>query len=150
MRLSELTPPLWQDSLTLLCGDRIGDGISRAVFECAINPEWVVKVCHTGDKRFQNQYEWRFWSIAEEAPDIRRWLAPCLHISHAGNFLIQQRTRPVSLAELKKRLPRVPSFFSDLKTGNWGRIGNRVVCHDYGLALMELTTRTRRADWWQS
>src|SRR5687767_4006985 len=111
MRLSELTPPLWQDALTILCAERIGDGISRAVFECAINPQWVVKVCYSSDKRFQNQYEWRFWENVQEAPNLKKWFAPCVHISHAGNFLIQQRTQPVTLDDLKKALPRVPSFF---------------------------------------
>lgn len=149
MRLSELTPPLWQDALTLLCGERLGDGISRAVFACAVNPEWVVKVCHTGDTRFQNQYEWRVWHNAQEAPDVKKWLAPCLHISQAGNFLVQRRTTPVKLDELRKLLPRVPAYLTDLKVGNWGRIGKRIVCHDYGTALMHLPTGTKKADWWE-
>lgn len=149
MRLSELAPPLWQDALSLLCGNRIGDGISRAVFECELNAEWVVKVCYSGDKRFQNQYEWRFWDNAQEAPDVKKWLAPCLHISQAGNFLIQRRTTPVTIAELRKKVPRVPRFLTDLKPANWGRIGKNIVCHDYGTALMELTSGMKKADWWE-
>jgi len=33
----------------------------------------------------------------------------------------------------KLERPReVPEFFSDLKYDNWGWIGNKFVCHDYG------------------
>lgn len=41
-------------------------------------------------------------------------------------------------------------FFSDQKPENWGWLGDRIVCHDYGTALTteyELTKRLRNANW---
>jgi hypothetical protein len=40
-----------------------------------------------------------------------------------------ERTRP-----LEKAPTHLPNFMTDLKPENFGRLGNRIVCHDYGLS----------------
>lgn len=60
---------------------------------------------------------------------------------------MQSRTKPIEACELPKE---VPAFFCDLKAANWGRLGKRIVCHDYGNnPLMEkgMTTRMKKAVW---
>lgn len=150
MTLDDCSPLQWRDALTLLCGDLIGSGISRQTYECRTNADYVVKV-QTDTERFQNQMEWLVWEAARWQPKLRRWFAPCASISDCGLWLLQARTEPVSLKELKRRVPRVPKCFTDLKADNWGRLGSRLVCHDYGTIMVAqygLTASMKRAEWW--
>lgn len=140
-----------QDMATLFAGHYIGGGISRNVWSYGLGDEYVLKFEY-GEGRFQNTREWLVWTHVREVSGIASWFAPCNHISSMGKWLIQRRTTPVTLAELRKEMPRVPLFFTDLKVGNWGRIGKRIVCHDYGTCLITqdgITTKTRKADWWE-
>lgn len=110
-----------------LLGNLIGEGSSRKVYECQINPEWVVKV-EGGGQSFANQYEWVTWQRATK--DLKKWLAPCVHISPAGSILIMKRCEPVQKHQLPKR---IPAFFNDIKATNWGWLDKHPVCFDYGL-----------------
>lgn len=134
-----------RDMFHAVCGDRLGNGMSREVYACTLNPEWVVKV-EDGACAFQNVIEWEIWSRAKET-DAARWLAPCHFISPNGSILIQTRT---TLAREKEYPLRMPVFLTDLKRANYGLIGKRFVCHDYGTALVldhGLSTRLRKAEW---
>lgn len=145
-------PITWRDALTLLAGKKLGSGVSRDVFECAFDPTLVVKSEDNARSRFQNQREWAVWQAVEQSKVISRWFAPCVAISYAGIWMLQKRTEPVTLKELRKALPRVPLVFTDLKAQNWGRLDGRIVCHDYGTALTTehgLSHRTKKAEWWE-
>lgn len=139
------------DGIRFLIGKKLGEGVSREVYEYGGNPvEYVVKIETEGD-RFQNVVEYQFWQSVRDAPDMLRWIAPCARISPQGNYMIQERTTPITLGELRKRLPKVPVWCSDLKVSNWGRLPNgKIVCHDYGthVAIGHASTRLRKADWW--
>jgi hypothetical protein len=150
MKLYDLPTSLKDDVMTLTCGELLGSGVSRQVYLYVPNPTDTVIKLQT-DTRFQNQREWAVLESVKEAPELRKWFAPCICISDLGVWMLQERTTPVTLAELNRDVPKVPRFFTDLKAGNWGRIGKRYVCHDYGTALTTengLTTRLKVAKWW--
>ena len=140
------------DCVRFILGKRLGSGISREVYVYKGNPAFVIKVATEADDRFQNVIEYNFWDETRLCSEIAKWIAPCARISPHGNWLIQQRTMPVSLAELKKRYKRVPVFLFDLKVDNWGKLPNgKIVCHDYGThgAIQSMRTATKKADWWE-
>lgn len=127
-------------------GDYIAHGISRYVYELNSDPATkVVKIC-TGDIR-QNVLEDEVWYRIRDT-EYAKWFAPVHHTSLDGRVMIQARTTPVTPDQLPAK---VPAFFTDLKASNWGMIGKRVVCHDYGLTLLMengMTKRMRKAEWW--
>lgn len=139
-----LTGTIARDFFHLICGEKLGFGLSRDVFVFEWDPRYVVKF-EAGAQSFQNVTEWNTWQDAQHHDEAAKWLAPCVKISACGCVLIQRRTRPA------KKLPdKVPAFFTDLKASNFGMIGSKFVCHDYGINLMcnsGLTTRLRKADW---
>lgn len=148
---------LFREAFNLLCGVKLGDGMSRDVYACTLLPGYVVKVerrCET----WQNILEWQTWQMVKEAP-ASRWFAACRYISPDGRLLIQERTRPVMLHELPER---IPVWFTDAKIQNWGAARTNpdgkgrphCVCHDYGTSLVlqegTITKRLKKADWWDA
>ena len=129
----------------LICGEIIGEGAYRQVYECRLNKDWVVKVeDEDDDGNFCNVNEWKTWTTKKHELAVAGWLAPCHQISHGGRFLIQSRTRPVA----KKDLPvKIPAFLTDVKAENFGRLDDRVVCHDYGFISTYMKTRLIKAHW---
>lgn len=140
-----------QDFFDLFCGNKIGVGISRHVYEHRLDKSCVVKIDVATDM-FQNVIEWSTWDTVKEAKTISAWFAPCVAISPCGTVLLQKRAADVSIDELRK-IKRVPEMLrSDLKPANWGRIGERIVCRDYGLyrtiITHGVTTKTVKAEWY--
>lgn len=145
----------FEESFNLLCGEKIGRGMSRDVFECTLLRDYVVKV-ETRAGFFQNIIEWETWKIVQNTP-ASRWFAECKWISPSGIILIQERTRPPAPAEF---LDKIPVWFTDTKRTNWGMAStNRenkqvLVCHDYGTSLMlqdgTSTKRMKKADWYDA
>lgn len=144
-----------EEAFNLLCGDLIGRGCSRKVFEFTLRPDCVVKV-EEGARSFENIAEWLTWQ-AVSGTHAERWFAKCHTISPDGKILIMERTRPPSKIELPKK---VPVWCSDLKLSNWGFAIDTngdsrrwAVCHDYGsmsTKVLEQGIETRllkRADW---
>lgn len=144
--------PEFEEAFNLLCGERIGRGMSRDVFECSLLPDCVVKV-ETDAQRFQNILEWQTWEMVKHTA-ASRWFAECRWLSPNGRVLIQERTRPAGPGDYPKR---VPVWFTDLKRGNWGMAVTNdpqkqyLVCHDYGTSLViqegTTTKRLRVANW---
>lgn len=120
----------FEDAFNLLCGSLIAEGgAHRTVFHCALDPAYVVKV-EKASGTYKNIAEWELWQAALNVPAATRWLAECKWISPNGRVLIQQRTLPVPVEDLPKR---VPSWLADFKWENWGRgAAGHVMCHDYG------------------
>lgn len=77
---------------------------------------------------------------------VKEWFAPVKWISPNGRVLIMKKTveKPN-----KKRPERVPKFLWDVKWDNFGWIGNKFVCHDYGqfYNFMEYRKATRKIVW---
>lgn len=139
------TTTLSRDIRDMFLGDAMGYGTFRHVFNHATNPDAVVKL-ENGAQSFHNIAEWQVWQSVKDT-ELAKWFAPCISISASGTVLVMQRAKPVSVDELPKL---VPVFFTDLKAENWGLIGKRYVCVDYGLHLLHergMTKRMRRAYW---
>lgn len=136
------------DFIGLMLGRKLGGGMSRVVYECALDPNLVVKIeQRTG--HFQNVVEWEMWN-ALSGMKAAQWLAPCRTISACGTVLLQVRTTPARKGELPERMP---IWLTDFKQGNYGMLGGRLVCHDYGASGAILMSnaagkRLQRADWW--
>lgn len=113
------------DFTDFFCGNRIGEGCSRSVFEYRIDQRYVVKIDRTN--KFDNVAEWDIWNNLKDGP-YGKYLAPCLSISSCGRVMLQRRTIPVKASQLPDK---IPVFFADTKLQNWGRIGKNIVCHDY-------------------
>lgn len=124
-------------------GDKIGEGISRKVYEFRLDPSLVVKV-EQKSGRFQNIHEYQFWEDFQWENGIARWLAPCVAISPCGSVLIQKKVEPLRRSDLPKLLP---IFLTDLKITNFGLYEGRVVACDYATILDRPNTRLKNADW---
>lgn len=126
-KLFEKDPVLFQDLTGFIFGDLIGEGNFRVVYQFMPCKNYVIKLDKGG--RFDNVTEWEIYQNLKEDPLIGKWLCPCIKISDCGRFLIQVRTKPITLEEMPKE---IPNCFTDLKIQNWGKIGKQIVCHDYG------------------
>lgn len=144
----ELFPTITAQELTSLClGAELGEGGFRRVLVWMPDADNVVAKIETCTAQFANAFEWHMWHRAVGTP-LEQWLAPCLDISDNGVVLLQKRTYPVPAGKFPKRIPAV---LKDIKRSNFGMIGKRVVCHDYGLveyreAPTEKLVMTK-ADW---
>lgn len=134
--LSVLGPNMRLQMVQLACGQFLGEGQGRKVFECNLNPLYVVKVENTSGS-FQNICEWELWRSLRESTHAK-WLAPCERISTDGGFLIQRRTVPM---DDRRRPKKLPVWMADFKPENFGVLDGRVVCHDYGTVHIALTER---------
>lgn len=131
-----------REAFHLLRGRRIGSGVYRTVYECAIDPTLVVKV-ETQAHSFCNIAEYEFWTHYQDAP-AGKWLAPCTHLSPCGGILLQKRVEPLRDRELPDRLP---SFMTDIHRGNFGLFEKRIVCCDYASVVYDPSMRLKKARW---
>lgn len=128
------------DLANLACGQVIGRGVYRTVFECRFNPAWVLK--HDTQENHSNIFEHSMWSELQ-GTELEKWLAPIEWVSADGFWLVQHRTEPLRRADLPKR---IPAIFCDLKLTNWGMLDGRPVCHDYGNSLLYSLARDHGAE----
>lgn len=142
---SEFNTTLTRDMLSVVLGQKLGEGIGRECYVCAIDESLVVKI-EVGGGSFQNVIEWETWQRVRDVPTIAPFFAPCVNISSCGVVLLQKRT------EVPSNYPeRMPNFFTDFKRGNYGLYKGHVVCHDYGTNLLfekGMSKRTRKVNWW--
>jgi len=121
---------LLSDALFAFVGEFIGRGQFRCVYEFTLDPKnWVVKT-EFADRSFANITEWQLWQDVKDTPGAK-WFAPCRWISPGGTLLIQARTKP-----LKDQPAKIPWYFTDRKTENFGTYKSRLVCHDYAMTLL--------------
>lgn len=151
-------PFIFEEAFNLLCGDKIGAGMSRTVYECRLHRDCVVKVEDPDSGDRQNWLESATWDMARNFGDgpATRWLAAIRWASPRGSILLMERTRPPSDAEFAA-VEKLPCWLTDLKRSNWGMAKSRkdgkewLVCHDYGtnLALQDglVSKRMRKAEW---
>ena len=118
---------LLSDFADFFCGDIVGEGTERSVYEFRLDPSMVIKIDRS--RQFSNVSEWDVWTnVSHHYPDYAKYLAPCVHISSCGRVMLQMKTTPVE----RDKLPEsIPAFFTDYKIQNWGMLEDRVVCHDY-------------------
>lgn len=134
-----------RELLEFVCGDRLGAGMTREVFRFALDERYVIKF-EPLEGHFQNVAEATIWNDIQFT-ELAKWFAPVKAISGCGRIMLQRYAEPLPAIALPAEVPR---FFTDLKPGNWGRIGKQPVCIDYGKTLLVthgLSKRMRRADW---
>ena len=125
-----MSDPAFEDCFNLLCGDKLGEGIHRNVFECRLRPELVVKVeKDEGWRFFANVHEMHFWNHASDA--VKQWLAPCDYLSPDGRILLQRKANILNTFDTPPN--ELPSFLGDIKLANYGWLEGRFVCVDYAL-----------------
>lgn len=136
---------LLTDLLDFTFGGNLGTGSARAVYTLKDNEKYCIKLDFGG--HFDNVVEWEIWNNLQKHPEIGKFLCPCISISPGGKFLIQQKTIPVTLDEMPKM---IPDCFTDTKIENWGRIGKRIVCHDYANHKFMNGDKHKmvKVDWW--
>jgi len=135
----------FEDFFNLACGKEIGYGHSRKVFDCNLNPDWVVKVeIEEFHRSFGNVIECSYWDNNKYSDKIAKWLAPCHFLSPDGKILIQSKTQPVRDCELPEKLP---SFLTDIKKSNFGLLNGNLVCHDYAITIISSNTKLKNVEW---
>lgn len=135
----------FEDTFNLLCGDKIGEGIHRTVYECSLRPDLVVKVENSNLRYFANVLEMTFWNDHSAYKAVSRWLAPCKYLSPDGRVMLQQRVDPLPIG---KSLPdRLPAFLTDHKKENFGVLNGKVVCVDYAMTITNPSTRLTKVHW---
>lgn len=136
------------DLITMICGEKIGSGAYRSVYEYNFNPnKMVVKIEPYSTDSNINEYQiwYEVQGLCGDLSWVKEWFAPIHYCSPNGKIIIMERTR-----QLDKPLPeKVPWFFTDVKIDNFGWIGNRFVCHDYGFihSFMKYDKKFKKAIW---
>lgn len=136
----------FEDTFNLLCGDKLGSGVDRDVFECRLRPDLVVKVeIEKGWRSFANSFEMSFYDHHHWYNPVGRWLAPCEYLSPDGRILLQKRCSPVPH---DYKLPsKLPKFLTDHKRENFGILDGRLVCLDYASVIMQPSVQLVKANW---
>lgn len=116
-----------------LIGNFIGSGCSRDVYEYIPDNKFVVKIEHaTGEG--DNLAEYNIWRAIQFTANSK-WFAPCQWISPNGMILIQRKTLPLYGATKNKVPEKIPSFFTDVHSKNFGWMDKQLVAHDYSFTL---------------
>lgn len=122
------------DLITSLLGKKIDQGCYREVYQHNWDDDWVIKV-EVGSTDC-NITEYMLWEeirgLKNKFVWVKDWFAPVLWISPNGKILCMQKTSQDPKNKKLERPKEVPAFLSDVKWDNFGWIGNRFVCHDYG------------------
>lgn len=132
-----------RDLLGMVCGERLGNGMSREVYVYRPDPTLVIKI-ETGGWH-QNVQESTVWDRVKFVDGISEWFAPVVQLSAYGQILLQKRTEPATVFPDK-----IPAFLTDCKPGNFGMLNGKFVAHDYANhLLMEkgMTKRMRTMKW---
>ena len=129
----------------LLCGDLIGEGCSRIVYECGYAKSCVVKISKNIDRlSSDNILEWEIWQMVKFMNnDVSKWLAPCMKISDNGRILIQKKTKPLTDKQWND-LKELPRFLTDVKRSNFGMYNGRICTHDYAFTMFRLNIDKRK------
>jgi hypothetical protein len=137
-----VNPNIHRDAFNLLCDELIYQGMSRAVWSSEVLADCVVKV---EDLHVPNVIEWETWQRVKDTA-MAKWFAPCRWISANGTILVMERTGAAGDAQYPERC----RLSYDFKRRNYGMLGDRLVCHDYGTNMLfehGMTKRQINANW---
>lgn len=147
-RVSDLLniPAISSDFITSLCGNHIGTGCFRSVFDYNLDNKYVIKI--EPQNTSCNLVEYMIWDevkgLCGNLDWVKNWFAPVKWISPNGRILIMKKTKDYST----KKIPdKVPAFLWDVKPDNFGWIGNKFVCHDYGQFYNMIHYPTKMQKW---
>jgi hypothetical protein len=118
------------DMVNTLCGQHIGDGLYRSVYEYQLDRNYVIKL--EGTSTNCNLVEYLIWEEVQgligDMAWVKDWFAPVKWISPNGRILVMKKTKKTD----KPKPDKIPKFLWDVKENNFGWIGDKYVCHDYG------------------
>ncbi len=145
------SPVLSYDFIVSFVGKKIGSGCYRSVYDYNLGKknEFVLKLepgfsgCNPNEAQIWNEISY----FTKNLEWVKDWFAPVEWISANGKVLCMQKTIPYH--KKLKHPDKIPSFLSDVKIDNFGWIGNRFVCHDYG-QIWNLTSypkKFKKATW---
>lgn len=130
------------------CGELLGSGTSRFVFEYRPDKKYVVKIdC---SNVMSNNMEWQIWHEIQFIDKLQIWFAPVTSMSTSGRVMLQRRCKtgiPYNQYHLK-----IPDFFTDLKYENWGMLNGKMVCFDYASTKfldLSMNYKLVSAKWWR-
>ena len=139
------------DLISMFLGEKIGAGVYRTVYAFNPNPEkYVVKIEPLSTNC--NANEFLTWENAcgfiNGLAWAKEWFAPVLWMSPNAKVLIMERTVEEHPKD-KPRPDKVPAFLSDVKYDNFGWIGDKFVCHDYGFlwGFLEYRNTMKKIKW---
>jgi len=122
------------DLITTLLGKKIGQGTYRTVYQHNWDKDYVIKIEPNNTEC--NMTEYILWDkirgLKNELAWVKEWFAPVLWMSPNGKILCMQKTYEEPKNKKLERPKEIPAFFTDVRWVNFGWIGNRFVCHDYG------------------
>lgn len=124
------------------CGDKLGSGVYRDVYQLKEYPSLVVKIERepSSGGEFANIREWNNYHDYSKVDFVIPWLAPVITISETGQTLIQSKAN----LKFKNYPTHVPEWFTDVKYDNFGFIGKRFVCIDYPYILHHLVPNSNK------
>lgn len=133
----------------LVCGNLLGSGVSRYVFEYKPDKKYVVKVDCSNYNANSNEYH--IWEQLEYVEKMNKWFAPIKLLTTSGRVMLQRRCKTgLAYDDYPKK---VPEFFTDLKYQNWGMLDRRWVCFDYASTLLlelNYNFKLKNAKWWNA
>jgi hypothetical protein len=110
-------------------GELLGEGRFRKVYEYLPDKNYVVKVNKPYISKTDeilhhdfNLYEYKNFLLLKTY-NLDHWVAECFYLD--GIFLMQR------VDKLPKGLHRIPTFFPERKTDNYGWLDDHIVCIDY-------------------
>ena len=115
-----------------------------------LDKDLVVKIATTQEGVRCNSNEYTLWEeiqgLTNKLAWVKDWFAPVMAISENANILIMKKTEE---KEGKKRPTEIPSFIFDAHYGNFGWLGNKFVCHDYGTiyGFLDYKKKFRKINW---
>lgn len=144
--MSEFNDEIFTDFFNVMCGEKIGEGCHRSVFECKIRPDLVIKIEEDDYRYFANVLEMKFWNDYGFDKSVSKWLAPCEYMSPNGRVLLQKKCDPIPS---KMKMPeKLPDFLNDIKRSNFGILNRKIVCVDYAITCNNISTTMRKVrDW---
>ena len=122
------------DLITTLIGKKLGQGTYRAVYQHNWDKDWVIKI--EPNNTSSNISEYMLWDeiqgLINKLAWVKEWFALVLWMSPNGKILCMQKTSQEPKNRKLEIPDKVPAFLADVKLDNFGWIGNKFVCHDYG------------------
>ena len=130
-----------------LCGDYIGEGLHRIVYDCRLKPGYVVKI-EKSRETLQNFREFFLWESIMYQPEVKKWFADCYEITTGGGVLIQKKVAKITDKNSHLIPDKIPAYLTDMKEANYGFIGKQFVCCDYAfsadIALSAIASTTKK------
>lgn len=139
------------DLITTLLGQKIGSGAYRSVYQHNWDNKYVIKIEPNSTEC--NIAEFMLWEEIKGLKNNLAWVkelfAPVLWMSPNGKILCMQKTEPYPKNKKLQRPTEIPEFFTDVKWDNFGWIGNKFVCHDYGFIykFIKYNKKMQKAKW---